>query len=284
MDWAAWQWDRAILENPWTQKLLQLTRALIEHSRGCDLLIHEAYSMMAYRNIERPTREFRHRHHTSSEQLAEIANGTNAFNLNFHRFVLKAKLDDAKQLLAVAEQELETGMGGLLNDRGDAQEATRLTREFDNLRMMRDYGLTGYPHHVARPLGRNYSINALLVTENCEGELLSDVILSAIQTGDNGRLFYKLTALAYFLSTLHNRTAIGVGADFHHEDAPYWKGQPKYDSCPIDLSSQQRGRPADRPGMRTGGTGREAARRSAPAGRSRRSRAACPQLSGVWAP
>jgi ribonuclease BN (tRNA processing enzyme) len=50
------------------------TRTLIEHSRGCDLLIHEAYSMMAYRNTERPTREFRHRHHTSSEQLAEIAN------------------------------------------------------------------------------------------------------------------------------------------------------------------------------------------------------------------
>ncbi len=50
------------------------TPALIEHSRGCDLLIHEAYSMMAYRNTERPTREFRHRHHTSSAQLAEIAN------------------------------------------------------------------------------------------------------------------------------------------------------------------------------------------------------------------
>jgi ribonuclease BN (tRNA processing enzyme) len=50
------------------------TKALIEHSRGCDLLIHEAYSMMAYRNTERPTREFRHRHHTSSVQLAEIAN------------------------------------------------------------------------------------------------------------------------------------------------------------------------------------------------------------------
>jgi ribonuclease BN (tRNA processing enzyme) len=50
------------------------TRGLIEHSRGCDVLIHEAYSMAAYRNTERPTREFRHRHHTSSEQLAAIAN------------------------------------------------------------------------------------------------------------------------------------------------------------------------------------------------------------------
>ena len=26
------------------------TQALIDHSRGCDVLVHEAYSMMAYRN------------------------------------------------------------------------------------------------------------------------------------------------------------------------------------------------------------------------------------------
>ena len=38
---------------------------------------------------------------------------------NTKRALLKAKLEDAKQLLAVAEQELETGMSGLLNDRGD---------------------------------------------------------------------------------------------------------------------------------------------------------------------
>jgi aminoglycoside phosphotransferase (APT) family kinase protein len=100
----------------------------------------------------------------------------------------------------------------------DAEKAAaRLTGEFNNLCIMRDYRLTGYPHHVVRPLGRNYLLNALLVTENCEGELLSDVILSVIQNGDNGRLFYKLTALAYFLSTLHNRTAIGEGVDFHQE-------------------------------------------------------------------
>src|ERR1700751_5783573 len=37
------------------------TPALIEHSRGCDLLIHEAYSMMAYRNTERQTPAVHHR-------------------------------------------------------------------------------------------------------------------------------------------------------------------------------------------------------------------------------
>lgn len=98
----------------------------------------------------------------------------------------------------------------------DAQRAaSRLTGEFDNLCMMRDYRMTGYPHHVVRPLGRNYSMNALLVTENCEGELLSDVIKSAIHNGGQSRLYEKLTALAYFLASFHNRTAIGVGVDFN---------------------------------------------------------------------
>jgi aminoglycoside phosphotransferase (APT) family kinase protein len=97
---------------------------------------------------------------------------------------------------------------------------SRLTREFDNLGMMRDYGLMGYPHHVVRPLGRNYSMNALLVTEYREGPLLSDVILEVIRSGDHGKLYHKLTALAYFLSSFHNRTAIGVGVEFH-EDCDY---------------------------------------------------------------
>jgi aminoglycoside phosphotransferase (APT) family kinase protein len=95
--------------------------------------------------------------------------------------------------------------------------ASRLTREFDNLCMVRSYGLTGYPHHVVRPLGRHYSMNALVVTEYCEGELLSDVIREVIRHGDLGKLYHKLTALAYFLSALHNRTAIGARVEFHHD-------------------------------------------------------------------
>ena len=57
--------------------------------------------------------------------------------------------------------------------------------------MMRDYGLMGYPHHVVRPLGRHYAMNALLVTEYCEGELLSDVIREVIQNGDHGKLYHS---------------------------------------------------------------------------------------------
>jgi len=50
------------------------TQALIDHSRDCDVLIHEAYSTMAARNVARPSAEFRRRHHTSSADLADIAN------------------------------------------------------------------------------------------------------------------------------------------------------------------------------------------------------------------
>jgi aminoglycoside phosphotransferase (APT) family kinase protein len=98
--------------------------------------------------------------------------------------------------------------------------ASRLTREFDNLSMMRNYGQTGYPHHVVKPLGRNYSMNALLVTEYCDGELLSEAILEAIRTGEHGNLYHKLTALAYFLASFHNRTANGMGVEFN-EDCDY---------------------------------------------------------------
>jgi aminoglycoside phosphotransferase (APT) family kinase protein len=100
-----------------------------------------------------------------------------------------------------------------------AKAATHLTHEFDNLCLMRDYGMTGH-HHVVKPLGRHYSMNALLVTEYSDGQLLSEVILGAIHRGDHDKLYQKLTALAYFLSSFHNRTAIGVGVDFH-EDCSY---------------------------------------------------------------
>jgi ribonuclease BN (tRNA processing enzyme) len=50
------------------------TQALIDHSHGCDVLIHEAYSTIEARNTSRPTAEFRRRHHTSSIELADIAN------------------------------------------------------------------------------------------------------------------------------------------------------------------------------------------------------------------
>jgi ribonuclease BN (tRNA processing enzyme) len=50
------------------------TQALLDHGRGCDVLIHEAYSMETYNRVSPLAQEYRRRHHTSSVELAEIAN------------------------------------------------------------------------------------------------------------------------------------------------------------------------------------------------------------------
>ena len=50
------------------------TQALIDHSRGCDILIHEAYSMASFREVPSHWQKYRQRAHTSSFELAEIAN------------------------------------------------------------------------------------------------------------------------------------------------------------------------------------------------------------------
>lgn len=90
-------------------------------------------------------------------------------------------------------------------------------QEFDNLCLLRSIGLENNPHYVVRPLSFNPWINNLLLMEHCDGELLSDIINNALYTGNEGYLFEKLTALAYFLATLHNRTAIHYSIDFNKE-------------------------------------------------------------------
>jgi aminoglycoside phosphotransferase (APT) family kinase protein len=101
-----------------------------------------------------------------------------------------------------------------------AQAVQRMRQEFDNLELLRSYGLAGYPHHVVRPLGTNAWLNSMLVEEYAAGVPLSTYVDDAINTGNSAPLFKKLTALAYFLATLHNRTANGQGVDFD-EDCAY---------------------------------------------------------------
>jgi hypothetical protein len=90
----------------------------------------------------------------------------------------------------------------------------RMLQEFDNLHLLRGYGLRGSPHTVVRPLGVNAWINNVLVEEYCGGETLSSIIDGAIHHHGVHRLFAKLTSLAYFLATLHNRTVNGDLVDF----------------------------------------------------------------------
>jgi aminoglycoside phosphotransferase (APT) family kinase protein len=72
-----------------------------------------------------------------------------------------------------------------------------------------------------RPMGANAWINSVLVEEYCTGASLSSVILNAIYQSAELTLYAKLTALAYFLATLHNRTAISNTVDFA-EDCGYF--------------------------------------------------------------
>jgi ribonuclease BN (tRNA processing enzyme) len=50
------------------------TQALIDHSRGCDVLIHEAYSEASHQQVSSRSQAFRRCHHTSAPELAAIAN------------------------------------------------------------------------------------------------------------------------------------------------------------------------------------------------------------------
>jgi aminoglycoside phosphotransferase (APT) family kinase protein len=94
--------------------------------------------------------------------------------------------------------------------------ATRkLNREYNNLSLMRNFGFAGYPHYIARPLGRNDNLNKLLVIEFCHGEQLDTIIQHTIHCRDDALLFSKLTALAYFLASFHNRTANRHQVDFN---------------------------------------------------------------------
>jgi hypothetical protein len=100
------------------------------------------------------------------------------------------------------------------------EKEQRMAQEFHNLHLMRSYGLAGYPHYIVRPLGYNGWLNSLLIEEYCDGQSLSRVITDAIHSQQPDRLYGKLTALAYFLATFHNRTANGYGVNFH-EDCAY---------------------------------------------------------------
>lgn len=50
------------------------SQSVIDNCNGCDVLIHEAYSMMTYNYVLPRYQEYRRKHHTSSLELADIAN------------------------------------------------------------------------------------------------------------------------------------------------------------------------------------------------------------------
>jgi aminoglycoside phosphotransferase len=136
-----------------------------------------------------------------------------------------------------------------------ARADERMHREFDNLQVLRGYGLAGYPHHVVRPLGTNACLNSILVEEYAQGIPLSSFVNGAIHQGQSQPLFDKLTALAYFLATLHNRTANRESVDFNQDCAYLDKLVRKLQSkqviagCEVDELSWLRDRWREKPRM-----------------------------------
>lgn len=97
---------------------------------------------------------------------------------------------------------------------GDFDRARRkMYHEYNNINEFRKY--LGDCHYTARALGCNENLNCLLITEYCFGETLDEVIMRAIQHNDSKHLYSKLSALANFLATVHNRSAQAVMVDFH---------------------------------------------------------------------
>lgn len=50
------------------------SETIVDHCRGCDVLIHEAYSMLTYESVSDSYQRYRREHHTSSVELAALAN------------------------------------------------------------------------------------------------------------------------------------------------------------------------------------------------------------------
>ena len=49
------------------------TENIVSNCDGCDVLIHEHYSVASFARVEPRWQQYRLRHHTSTEQLAELA-------------------------------------------------------------------------------------------------------------------------------------------------------------------------------------------------------------------
>ena len=90
-------------------------------------------------------------------------------------------------------------------------------QEFDNLCKLRSYDLIGSPHHVVKPLGTCPEINCVIALEHYAGEELTQAIRRATRHRDGAYLYWRLKALAYFLSTQHSRTANNDSVDFGAE-------------------------------------------------------------------
>jgi len=91
--------------------------------------------------------------------------------------------------------------------------------EYNNLVFLRGLGFDSPPHYVVKPLGFNSAIGSVLLVEYLKGDILGTVITDAIYLDKIDRLYRKLSALAHFLATMHNRTAGDCPVNFDRSHA-----------------------------------------------------------------
>ena len=93
---------------------------------------------------------------------------------------------------------------------------SRMWRELRAIRRMERIGLQGFPHHVARALAFSPEHGSAIFLEHLRGETLG-VALRGVAEGSKPPdvLFGRLTALAYFLATMHNRSVREELVEFH---------------------------------------------------------------------
>ena len=138
----------------------------------------------------------------------------------------------------------------------DRDKAAWMARqEYEGLKTLRRYNLIGSPHHVIRPLGFSRDINGVLAVEYYSGEEFSHAISRATYHRDDAHLYARLTALAYYLATQHDRTANGSDVDFD-ADCRYFdtvagrlRKTRRIGQRDIEELSRQRDRWRDRPQM-----------------------------------
>jgi len=102
--------------------------------------------------------------------------------------------------------------------RASPRAVDRMWREYRAVDHMRRVGLDGYPHHVMRALGTAPDHGAAIFLEHLRGETLG-VVLDGVarEVRQPSALYERLTALAFFLATMHNRTVTDDLVDFHDD-------------------------------------------------------------------
>ena len=91
--------------------------------------------------------------------------------------------------------------------------------EYNNLVFLRSLGFDAPPYYVVKPLGFNPAIGNVLMVEYLDCGLLGAVINDAIHLARHNRLYRKLSAMAQFLVSMHNRTEGDWRVNFDHSHA-----------------------------------------------------------------